>query len=51
MDNPLWARNRFTHFIVVAADLLWKVTKQGADIWHGIQAIKISWALTQKEKP
>lgn len=49
-ENPWWARNRFTHFIVVARDLSWRIIRNHkADIPSLIMAVRVSWNLTRKE--
>lgn len=45
-----WTRIRIIRFVVVAADLLWRVIKKGADVKDLITAIRISWSLTTKER-
>ena len=47
MKEPWWARYRIIHFLIVAFDLLGKVIKKGADIGDIVQAIRISWKLTE----
>jgi len=49
-SKPWWAKNRFTHFLVVATDLLWRVTKKGADIKDLLTAARVSWDLTKPTK-
>lgn len=50
MEETWWAKNRFTHFMVVATDLIWKVIRyHQADVGFLINAIRISWNLTKKE--
>ena len=48
-ESPWWTKNRLTHFIVVFADLFWRVIKNGLDIQDCIMALRVSWNLTEKE--
>lgn len=48
-ETPWWAKNRLVHFVVVFADLFWRVIKRGADIKDCVMVFRVSWNLTKKE--